>query len=66
LEFERAKTQWTIARWQSALLLKPHAKNGLSPRDITVFPWEQEEIALTKSEWIKQNQKIYDLCKKIR
>jgi hypothetical protein len=46
--------------------LKPHAKNGLSPRDITVFPWEEEEKPLTKKQWIDQNKEIFEICKKLK
>lgn len=50
-EAEQARQQalWERTRWQSTLLLSVHTKKGqrLKPKDLAVFPWEEEAIAVT-------------------
>jgi hypothetical protein len=36
----QARADWERTRWFCSLLLQPHSKRILRPRDITIFPWE--------------------------
>ena len=35
--------QWTQTRWLASVLLQPHSKKNLKPKDLCIFPWEQSK-----------------------
>jgi len=41
---ELQQAEWERIRWQTTLLLQPHAKKGsrLTPEKLAVFPWEKK------------------------
>jgi hypothetical protein len=40
------RSSWERTRWQTAILLNVHVKKGskVKPRDLAIFPWEEQEI----------------------
>jgi hypothetical protein len=34
---------WEQTRWLASILLQPHSKRTLRPRQLIIFPWEQPE-----------------------
>lgn len=42
--------EWERARWISAIIINPHIKKNIKPKDITTFPWEKISVAKTKKE----------------
>lgn len=53
---ERAK--WERVRWQTALLLNPHAKKALRPTDL--FKFDDEKNAPNVFEMMEKNKHIWD------
>jgi len=51
---QQQKQEWERTRWSTTLLLNIHLdkKHKLKPKDIAVFPWEQEskQQKLSKEE----------------
>ena len=41
---ELERSEWSRTRWLATLLLQPHTRKRLSPRDVMVFPWERVEV----------------------
>ena len=42
--------EWERARWISAIIINPHIKKNLQPKDITVFPWEKLSKSKSKEQ----------------
>ena len=58
------RTNWEIARWVSAIVINPHVKKNISPKDICKFPWERKSAAKNKEE-LEKIYKEAELFKKI-
>jgi hypothetical protein len=54
---------WERARWMACIIVNPHVKKALQPKDLTKFPWEKS-VGKTKDE-AKQIYKEAELFKKI-
>lgn len=59
----RERGEWERTRWLGVLVLQPHLKKGrkLKPKDLAVFPWENEVKPkqmrrLTKEELLDEIQ----------
>jgi hypothetical protein len=37
------QTKWEISRWLAAVVIAPHTKKRLKPRDLIAFPWENKK-----------------------
>ena len=35
-----SQNEWERTRWLACILLNPHVKKNIQPKDITRFPWE--------------------------
>ena len=46
---ELEQSEWARTRWLATLLLQPHVRKRLSPRDVLVFPWERPVIPSKQS-----------------
>tara|TARA_R110000824_G_scaffold400323_1_gene607589 strand:+ start:631 stop:927 length:297 start_codon:yes stop_codon:yes gene_type:complete len=55
---------WEIARWMSCVIINPHVKKNLKPKDLTQFPWEKKRTEKSKKE-VKKLQNEAQLYKKI-
>ena len=33
---------WERARWLATVIVNPHVKKNLQPKDLTTFPWERK------------------------
>jgi hypothetical protein len=42
---EREKAEWERTRWLAAIVVNPHVKKRLTPKDLATFPWEKKEKA---------------------
>jgi hypothetical protein len=42
---EREKADWERTRWLAAIVVNPHVKKRITPKDLATFPWEQKEKA---------------------
>tara|TARA_R110002051_G_scaffold98296_2_gene168446 strand:+ start:5510 stop:5854 length:345 start_codon:yes stop_codon:yes gene_type:complete len=38
---QKEQGEWERARWMAAVIINPHTKRKISPKDITKFPWER-------------------------
>tara|TARA_R100000353_G_scaffold171573_1_gene136063 strand:+ start:812 stop:1108 length:297 start_codon:yes stop_codon:yes gene_type:complete len=59
-EDEIQQAEWERVRWQTTLLLQPHAKKGarLTPEKLAVFPWEKKLKGLVNDpERVARNMK---------
>ena len=61
-----SQSNWERTRWMACVIINPHVKKNLKPKDLTSFPWEKkrnektkEEIEKIKSEALLY-QKIYE------
>ena len=65
-----SQAEWERARWMACVIINPHVKKNLKPKDITTFEWEKRRNKKTKEEIDKIKaeamlfKKIYD--KKIK
>ena len=41
-ENRREQGAWERVRWQTAVLINPHTKKRIKPKDLMVFPWETQ------------------------
>jgi hypothetical protein len=48
------QTSWEQIRWLGAIVLNPHTKKQIKPRDLMVFPWEQDGGGESVEEGIKR------------
>lgn len=44
------QAEWERSRWMSCVIIGPHIKKNLQPKDITKFPWEKKRNEKTKEE----------------
>ena len=44
------QNQWERSRWLACVLLNPHVKKNMQPKDITRFPWESVKNKMSKKE----------------
>ena len=42
--------EWERARWMACVIINPHVKKNLKPKDLTKFPWEMKKNHKTKKE----------------
>lgn len=42
---EREKSEWERTRWLATIVVNPHVKKRLTPKDLATFPWEKQESA---------------------
>jgi hypothetical protein len=42
---EREKAEWERTRWLAAIVVNPHVKKRITPKDLATFPWEKKEKA---------------------
>jgi hypothetical protein len=42
---ERERAEWERTRWLAAIVVNPHVKKRITPKDLATFPWEQKEKA---------------------
>jgi hypothetical protein len=47
------QNQWERSRWLACVLLNPHVKKNMQPKDITRFPWESVKNKMSKKEMEK-------------
>tara|TARA_R110000782_G_scaffold116548_2_gene206603 strand:+ start:3243 stop:3548 length:306 start_codon:yes stop_codon:yes gene_type:complete len=47
------QNQWERSRWLACVLLNPHVKKNMQPKDITRFPWESAKNKMSKKEMEK-------------
>jgi hypothetical protein len=52
------RESWERTRWQTAVLLSPHTKNGVKIRDLITFPWEKKPGGLTKEQRLERLKKL--------
>ena len=45
-----SQAQWERARWMACVIINPHVKKNLKPRDVTKFPWETKRNIKSKEE----------------
>ena len=45
-----SQSEWERARWIACVIINPHIKKNLQPKDITRFPWEKKRNEKTKEE----------------
>ena len=38
----KEQSDWERTRWMTTILLNPHTKKRIKPKDLIVFPWETE------------------------
>tara|TARA_R100001530_G_scaffold136373_1_gene116813 strand:+ start:1702 stop:1998 length:297 start_codon:yes stop_codon:yes gene_type:complete len=60
----QTEKDWEIARWMCAVIINPHVKKNMKPKDITQFPWEKSKTRKTQKE-VKKLQNEAELYKKI-
>ena len=41
---EMDRSDWERARWMSTLIINPHVKKTIRPKDLALFPWEKKEV----------------------
>jgi hypothetical protein len=41
-ENRREQSEWERTRWMTTVLLNPHTKKRIKPKDLIVFPWENK------------------------
>tara|TARA_R110002074_G_scaffold201406_1_gene369315 strand:- start:365 stop:655 length:291 start_codon:yes stop_codon:yes gene_type:complete len=44
------QADWERTRWLACILLNPHVKKNIQPKDITRFPWESAKNKKTEKE----------------
>lgn len=37
------QTKWETSRWMAAVVIAPHTKKTMKPRDLITFPWENKK-----------------------
>lgn len=37
------KTSWNQTRWLGTVVLSPHSKKKINPRDLMKFPWDDDD-----------------------
>lgn len=37
------QTRWEATRWMAAVVIAPHTKHKMKPRDLMTFPWENKK-----------------------
>tara|TARA_R110000751_G_C13441832_1_gene443000 strand:- start:22 stop:297 length:276 start_codon:yes stop_codon:yes gene_type:complete len=42
--------EWERSRWMATILLNPHVKKNIQPKDLTTFPWEKKRNEKTKKD----------------
>ena len=42
--------EWERSRWIATILINPHVKKNLKPKDLTIFPWEKKRNEKTTKE----------------
>tara|TARA_R100000231_G_scaffold139076_1_gene119133 strand:- start:662 stop:958 length:297 start_codon:yes stop_codon:yes gene_type:complete len=47
------QTKWEIARWIGAVVINPHVKKNVQPKDLAKFPWEKKKSVKTVEEMKK-------------
>jgi len=58
-ENRREQSEWERTRWMTTILLNPHTKKRIKPKDLIVFPWEHNQIFWLDPflrVWIQQNR----------
>jgi hypothetical protein len=40
--------KWERVRWQTTILLNPHTKKRIKPKELIVFPWEKDSVKKKK------------------
>lgn len=38
----KEQAEWERTRWMTTILINPHSKKRIKPKDLIVFPWEKE------------------------
>ena len=51
---QKEQSEWERARWMSTVVVNPHIKKNLKPKDITVFHWEKTSKAKKKKKYDKE------------
>jgi len=41
---------WEQTRWLAAIVINPHLKKQIKPKDLATFPWEQIKKVATKEK----------------
>jgi hypothetical protein len=44
------QADWERSRWMACVIMNPHVKKNLQPKDLTKFPWEKKRNEKTKEE----------------
>tara|TARA_R100000781_G_scaffold26759_2_gene19842 strand:- start:2337 stop:2585 length:249 start_codon:yes stop_codon:yes gene_type:complete len=58
------QNEWERARWLASVIINPHVKKNIQPKDITRFEWEKKK-KIKSSEEIEKLQNEALLYKKI-
>ena len=54
---------WERARWLGAVIINPHVKKNIQPKDLCKFPWERKSRKQTNKDY-KTISKEAELFKK--
>ena len=41
---------WEQTRWLAAIVINPHLKKQIKPKDLATFPWEKEQKKVAQKE----------------
>jgi hypothetical protein len=45
---------WERARWMACVIVNPHVKKNLNPKDLTKFPWERKRTKKDSAQVYKE------------
>ena len=56
----RDQADWERSRWMACVLLNPHVKKTMQPKDLTTFPWEKRRRTKKKVEDIYKEAELFN------
>ena len=50
---------WERARWMAAIIINPHVKKNIQPKDLTKFPWEKTKRTGKSAELVYKEAELF-------
>lgn len=55
----KEQSEWERTRWLACVILNPHVKKSLKPKDLTTFPWESARKTSKSYEEVYKEAELF-------
>ena len=51
--------EWERKRWLAAIIINPHVKKNIQPKDLVKFPWEKQRRKKVSTEQVYKEAQLF-------